>query len=306
MKSQRGVAAVTAILIVAVAAAAATVMLSQQSAMLDQVSMVTARAQADAYAQAGIDWARGVLAAHVGSVDSLDEPWAQPIAALPVERAVVSGALVDEQGKMDLNNLATGGGESPQALAFRRLLAQLGLPPDLADPVRDWVDADQEPSPAGAEDAYYLSLPRPYRAANQPMTQVEELYRVRGFDAATVGKLLPYVTALPHVLANDAKTAINVNTAPAAVIAAALDVPPGKVAGLVAARRKKAFASKQAFLDAAVAAGAKNPVEALFDVRSAFFTVRIAVAQDDVRLASDALLQRTGNAVAVAWRRPRY
>ena len=59
---QRGLAAVTALLIVAVAASAAALMLSQQSAMLDQTAMVASRAQADAYAQAGFDWARGVLA----------------------------------------------------------------------------------------------------------------------------------------------------------------------------------------------------------------------------------------------------
>ena len=96
-RAQRGLAAVTAILIVAVAAAAAALMLTQLASMLDQTSMVRARAQADAFAQAGVDWARGVLLddlRRAPAIDSLDEPWAQPIPALPVERAVVSGALV--------------------------------------------------------------------------------------------------------------------------------------------------------------------------------------------------------------------
>jgi general secretion pathway protein K len=55
---QRGVAAVTALLIVAVAASAASLMLAQQSAMLSQTALVASRAQADLYARAGLDWAR--------------------------------------------------------------------------------------------------------------------------------------------------------------------------------------------------------------------------------------------------------
>ena len=86
MRRSRGVAAVTALLIVAVAASAAMHMLSQQSALLGQVMLVNSRAQADLYARAGIDWARGVISADARSTnayDSLGEAWAQPIAALP-------------------------------------------------------------------------------------------------------------------------------------------------------------------------------------------------------------------------------
>ena len=102
MRRERGVAVITAILIVAVAASAAAMMLSQQSAMIDQALMVSSRAQADLYAQAGVDWARGVLAEdarRARDVDTLAEGWAQPIAALPVDRALVAGSIGDEQGR---------------------------------------------------------------------------------------------------------------------------------------------------------------------------------------------------------------
>ena len=111
MREQRGLAAITAILVVAVAASAASLMLAQQSAMLDQTMLVSSRVQADLYAQAGLDWARGVLAEDArrsGAVDSLDEPWAQPIVGLPVERALVAGSIGDEQSKFNLNNLVDG------------------------------------------------------------------------------------------------------------------------------------------------------------------------------------------------------
>ena len=305
MKYQRGLAAVTAILVVAVAASAATLMLAQQSALLDQTLLIASRAQADQYARAGLDWARGVLledAVASGAFDSLDEGWAQPIAALPVERAVVSGAIADEQGKLNLNNLVAGGQPSkPDVEAFRAILASQGLAPELADAVIDWIDVNDDlTSTAGAESGYYLALKRPYRAANQEMKQMEELYRVRGFDAAAVRKLRPYVTALPG------RTTVNINTTNEVVLAALLPtMPKADIAKLVSGRRGKPMKAKDA-----IVAWAKNvPVASLdaLDVKSSHFMVSIRVVQDDVELANEALVKRVANAAPVIiWRRPRY
>jgi general secretion pathway protein K len=301
-RREGGVAAITAILIVAVAASAATVMLSQQAAMIDQVALVAARAQADQYAQAGVDWARGILVQDLrgGPVDSLDEAWAKPIAALPVERAIVSGALADEQGKFNVNNLLEGTRRSnADAAAFGRLLASLGLAPELTDALVDWIDPDSDLSSGnGAEDPYYLSLPRPYRAANQPMVQVEELYRVKGFDAATVARLRPYVSALPT------RTTLNINTASAAVIAAVLpEVPREKIEALLRERVAKPLRSRQEIVQWAQPV----PIPDSVDVKSGYFSVRVQVAQDEVELSCDALLRRADSGVtSVVWRRPRY
>ena len=209
---QQGVAAITAILIVAVAAGAAAWMLAQQSATLNQAALVAARTQADFYADAGLDWARGVLAedARSGAVDSLDEVWARPLVGLPVERAVVGGAIADAQSRFNLNNLVKDGARSNADFQVaQRLFDSLGVEPGLVDAVVDWIDTDADPmGNEGAEDAYYLGLPRPYRTANRPLVQLEELYRVRGFDARRIERLKPYVTALPS------RTTVNANTAP--------------------------------------------------------------------------------------------
>ncbi len=309
---ESGVAAITAVLIVAVAASAATLMLAQESATLDQAMMVASRAQADEYAQAGLDWARGVLVGDASSgsgVDSLDEGWAQPIVGLPVERAVVAGDIDDEQGKFNLNNLVVGNHRSAEDVEiFRRLLASLDLAPELADAVVDWIDADSDlTSGAGAEDPYYLSLPRPYRAANQPMAQVEELYRVKGFDAKAVAKLEPYVTALPAA----SRTTINANTASAVVLAAVLPgIPRAAIEQRVAQCREKPFRSAAEVAQWAAGIDPRASTSAL-DVKSAFFEVHVRVAQDDVQLATDALVERSaaaGQPLAtwILWRRPRY
>jgi general secretion pathway protein K len=306
VRRQSGVAAITAILIVAVAASAAAVMLAQQSAMLDQSMLVAARAQADLYAQAGLDWARGVLLedARNTRADTLKEPWAQPIAGMPVERAIVAGDIVDEQGKLNLNNLVDTTRRSETDMrVLGRLLASLGLAPELAEAVLDWVDPDDDlAGSGGAEDSYYLALPHPYRAPNGPMTQVEELYRIRGFDKAAVAKLKPYVTALP------VRTPLNVNTASDLVLAAVLDVPREKAAELVALRDKEPFANAQDFGDRARKIGITS-VPATLSAGSDFFSVRVQVAQDDVQLAIEALVQRQAQprlGTIVVWRRPRY
>ena len=303
MNRERGIAAITAILIVAVAATAATLMLAQQSAMLDQTMLVTSRAQADMYARAGLDWARGMLledSRTSGAFDSLGEAWAQPIVGLPIERAVVSGLITDEQGKFNLNNLvaANGAKSLKDVEIFQQLLSSQGLPPELADAVLDWIDGDDAPSTAGAEDAYYLSLKRPYRAANVKMVQIEELYRVRGFDAATVAKLRPFVTALPE------RTSVNVNTASEALLDVVLPVPKESVAQLVKQRVARPFVSTQA-----LAQWTKASVpEDLVNVKSSYFSVLVRVAQDDVELATDALLSRPGQSgpPVIIWRRSRY
>ena len=305
MRHERGLAAVTALLIEAVAASAAALMLSQQAAMLDQTAMVSHRAQADAYAQAGFDWARGVLAQDGRDVDHLGEGWAQPMAGLPVERAVVSGVILDEQGKLNLNNLAANGKASePDVRVFRQLLEALGLAPGLAEAAVDWIDRDADLSgTSGAEDAYYLALPRPYRAANQPMQQVEELYRVRGFDARTVARLRPYVTALPAAT----RTKVNVNTAPRLLLAALLpEVPPAQIESLVAKRGKTPFVSEATVLDEIRPKGDAGTVSTFLDVKSGWFLVGVQVAQDDVHVAGDALVERKANGGTVMiWRRPR-
>jgi general secretion pathway protein K len=316
MRHQRGLAAVTAILIVAVAASAATLMLAQQSAMLDQTMLIASRAQADQYLRAGLDWCRGVLLEDGATslFDSLDEGWAQPIAAMPVDRAVVSGAITDEQGKFNLNNLVSVNTPStPDINAFKAILESQGLAPDLADAVIDWIDGNDDlTSTSGAENPYYLSLKRPYRAGNAPMMQMEELYRVRGFDAAAVRKLRPYVTALVPAASTmqgsppPQRTKVNINTASAVVLQALLPaIPPQEIVKLVNTRKGKPMKDTASITTWA----SKYPAADLtaLDVKSAYFLARIQVTQDDVELASEALVQRPDKAAPVIiWRRSRY
>lgn len=303
-RRERGIAALTAILVVAVAASAAAMMLSQQSAMLDQTLLVASRAQADQYATAGLDWARGVLTqdARSTSVDSLKEGWAQPIVGMPIERAVVAGSISDEQAKLNLNNLVQANKSEADVKVFKQLLSLLELDPALADNAADWISPH-------ASDAYYLALPRPYRSAKeQRFSSVEELLRVRGFDARIVAKLRPYVTAIPE----KGDKALNVNTASEVVLAAMFLVDRGHpkfaaISAIVAERTAKPFANKNELLQRLQHDGLATPND--LDVASQWFSVRVSVSQDDVQLGTEALVRRApapDGTATVVWRRGIY
>jgi general secretion pathway protein K len=209
------------------------------------------------------------------------------------------GQIEDQQGAFNLNNLVTEGKINLTQLAhFRSLLAILGLPAELADALADWIDADSEPQPRdGAEDAYYLALDPPYVAANQPLTDVTELALVRGFDDNVRARLRRYVTALPG------STAINVNTAPAEVIAAVVNgLDLGSAQLLVAQRDRAYFPSSGDFIrqlprGAEVAAGE-------IGVSSDYFIATLRVTIGGAQARGKALLARGSSGwPAVLWRK---
>lgn len=64
--------------------------------------------------------------------------------------------------------------------ALRALFAMRGAQEDPVDAILDWIDADDEARPGGAESDYYGSLDVAYACKNGPLSSVEELLLVRG------------------------------------------------------------------------------------------------------------------------------
>lgn len=220
IRTQRGVALVMVLLIVAVATTLAMFIAQQQGFWQRAVENGRDRAQARRIAEAGIDWARAVLAddASVNQTDHGKEMWALKLPAIPVEGGEVQGLITDQQGLFNLNNLVRNGAVStPDVMRFQRLLDALGLPQQLGGTLIDWMDANSETAMNGAEDEYYMSMERPYRCANRALADLGELARVKGFDASTIRQLQPFVTVLP-----ESGTKVNVNFAPAEVLMALL------------------------------------------------------------------------------------
>jgi general secretion pathway protein K len=297
---QRGVAIVMAMSIVALAAIATTAMMMTQSTWSRETELQSDHAQAQILIQAGVDWARAVLSddRRLNNVDHLKEPWALRLPAMPVDNGELAGFIEDQQGAFNLNNLVLGGNISIAQLdRFRRLLSILGLPPTLANSLADWLDADSEQQPNGAEDDYYLSLPAPYLAANRPLTDVSELALVRGFTAEIRARLNPFVSALP------ANTALNVNTASPEVLSAVIDGLDLDAARSLVAQRERAYFRDYNDFASRVPRGAEI-AESDLRVSSNYFLARVRVTIGGAEARGLALMVRPDIGwPAIVWRK---
>jgi len=221
--AQQGVALLTILLMVAMATILATSLLMKQQRLVRESSVLLRQNQATQYALAGERFLTELLAADQQSgaaTDHLGELWAKPTPPYPVEDGMVSGKLIEQSGRFNLNNLYHDGQPDAAALAlFGRILVQVGLSADLADAVLDWQDPDDTiTGAAGAEDGFYQGQQPSYRTANRPLLSVQELRLVRGFESAEVFDLIePYVSAVPNF------ATVNLNTAQAPVLAALVD-----------------------------------------------------------------------------------
>lgn len=287
---QRGVALITALLVVSLVTVIAVAMATRQHIDVRLTGNLVHGEQAYAYALAAESWARVILRRddNQSDHDSLDEDWATALPPIAVEGGQVSGKIEDLQGRFNINNLIKQDGKVSEAdvAYFRRLLEILKLEPALTDALLDWIDVDIDVRfPDGAEDENYLSGSIPYRAANRPLVSTSELRLVAGFDQNTVQLLEPYVTALP------ARTLINVNTAsPVVLLAMNKDFTQSDVDALITGRGKTGYATVQAFMGQDALAGRElaEPV----DVRSHYFLVHTDVIIGEGQAHLESLLVR--------------
>jgi general secretion pathway protein K len=145
--------------------------------------------------RSGVEYARWILSQQVAIAaepyDSLNQKWAggpgglaesnSPLASIsldnfPVGDGTVSLKIIDLERKANINTANTT--EIQQALTL------MGVDADsisvVSDSIQDWIDADDAPRIAGAENDYYQSLTPPYSAKNAPMDDLSELLLVKG------------------------------------------------------------------------------------------------------------------------------
>ncbi len=221
----------------------------------------------------------------------------------PVEDGSVSGRLLDESGKFNLNNLTNGEGMVNEDAKswFERLLVRVGLPAELSQAVIDWQDPNDEPAgPMGAESSYYQGLDPSYMAANTKFHRIEELKLVRGFDGKKYDLIAPYISALPE------NTKLNINTASPLVLASIdekLDV--GAIEKELQARQQnlKFFQNVdelwQLSAFSAVDSQKKKQASGLIDVKSNFFQAQIEVVLNNRKRQFTSALMRKDKQVYV-------
>ncbi len=160
-----------------------------------------------------------------GNYDHLGEEWTSEL-AVPIEEATVQANLEDALGRFNVNQLQ--GRPSPYkpnglfaerfTIAQQRFVRLLQTHPDgvvdlslaqlITEAVIDWVDTDDAVTGiGGAESDYYQSLEKPYRAANQFLSTISELRKVKGMTDEIYQYIAPFLIALPNT------QGINVNTA---------------------------------------------------------------------------------------------
>jgi len=297
---QRGVAIITALLVVMLAATIASYLLAQQSDALTRVERASERAQLGLHATTTLEWARSALLVQQKNsiYVALSQPWAQGLVARPIDTAVATGLLRDAQSKFNINNLIDANGKRRDAdlEVFTRLLKTLKLDAGLANAILDWIDRDDDVSgPNGAENSYYWSqsgtgtaVAGNYGAANRPILNIEELLRVKGVDDAVLRTLAPFVTALPTL--NGERTRVNINTTSLEVLTAMFPDVSAEVLSETIRVRELPFTNiadireRRTQLPAAI-------VDAYLDTKSRYFEATLAITGQHSQIRQAALLQ---------------
>lgn len=310
MKQQQGIALITILVMVALATILAATIAKRQANTAENTAYLMRQNQSLLYAKSAEAFFSELLvddAENAGDIDHLQENWAKPMPAFPVEDGFVSGTLQDESGKFNLNSLVNNDGTpNPQAKVwFEKLLVRVGLPEKLSEAVIDWQDADDETIGAmGAEASYYQGLPQGYLAPNSKFHSVEELKLVRGFEGQKYLQIADYVSAAPT---SDSK--VNINTAPAMLLAS-LDPQLDLNAVQQVLQQRQAKLEHFSNINdlwaiepfTQVNADVRNEVNDLLGVQSSYFKAKIEVLLSERKRQFSSDLVRKDNMVYVAYR----
>tara|TARA_B100000315_G_scaffold258572_1_gene311226 strand:- start:597 stop:1706 length:1110 start_codon:yes stop_codon:yes gene_type:complete len=115
------------------------------------------------------------------STDIASDPFQTPWMAdgrpyqITLDNGTAEVRMYDEGGKININEA--------NGPTLRKLLSTLRLDRGISgivDPILDWRDPDNNYHRNGAEDTYYLALPKPYHAKNGPFDTMDELLWVKG------------------------------------------------------------------------------------------------------------------------------
>ena len=215
---QRGVALLVVLLLVATLSIVAIAITERTTLTAARSLNARLRGEAVWLAFGAETLALGAIQQIVDNSDgkmSLDDAWAQEPLLAPVDNGVARLFLIDATTCFNVNSLAsitpgTGNDQAPQGAGagvvsstreFALLVRNLGLNEfegeRIAEVIADWIDEDTSRRPQGAEDAYYTSLPSPYRTGNTALASVSELRGMREMSRDLYAGLKPFLCALP-------------------------------------------------------------------------------------------------------------
>ena len=296
----RGVAIITALLLTALAITIVASLFWQQQIQIRAVENQRLQMQKQWILRGAVDWATLILRedSKYSTIDDLTEPWAVPLADTSLDQyvqkeeehalakeAVLSGAIQDAQSRLNLTGLATAGKiNEQQVFIFERLLRSLSIDTSLARLAANQI-ASTQPNESGATSRVrYLGF-----------QQVQDLFTVAGFTSTIVKSLEDYVIFLPRA------TAINANTAPQAVLSAALaPLSLADTQALIAKRTQSSFHNLNELI--AQLSGTQTTINPqAITLSTNYFLVygRISLRQNAMQI--QALVERSGLNTEVIW-----
>ncbi len=98
---------------------------------------------------------------------------------IPMSNGQIMIKIIDDSGKININNL-----NDLSGIILKNILINSGVSDEdasiIVDSILDWKDPDDLRRLNGAENDYYMSLPKPYKAKNAQFDTLEELLLVKG------------------------------------------------------------------------------------------------------------------------------
>lgn len=301
LHKQQGVAVITALLLTTLAITIVASLFWQQQVQVRSIENQRLQLQKQWILRGALDWASLILRedAKHSNVDTLEEPWAVPLAETRLDQyvengrsdsdtsdATLSGSISDAQARFNLTNLCVNGIiNKDEVLAFERLLISQKIDTKLAQATAELMAAAQKTPVIVANQ----TAPQPIN-----LNQIEDLLAVQGFTPAILESLKPFVIFLPQI------TPVNVNTAPVEVIAAKFNLPPSDATALITSRNTATFKDTADF---ATRLPGKNlgKLDSPSSVTSNYFLVNGKVRISRAGLNMQALIERNAGQTKLIW-----
>ncbi|MDY0963471.1 type II secretion system minor pseudopilin GspK [Massilia sp. CFBP9026] len=316
-RRQRGVAVVTALLLTTLAISIVASLFWQQQVQVRSMENQRLQLQTKWIQRGALDWASVILRQPFGGRISLDQIWATPLAETRLDQyierervqgenfnASLSGQVYDATARYNLNNLAAGGKrDSVETEVLRRLLTNVRQEPRLARPIADFVAAGQ--ALAQEQDDADNTAQTPRKGNPMPVLRVDDLLAVQGVKPETVEALRPFVIVLPAQA-----TTVNVNTAPAEVLAAVLPGCSISQANAMVEQRKRIPWNDVAMFENELQCKSEAPERPKISTTSNYFLVQSRIRLDRAALDAESLVQKgsltnvgPAGGVSVIWTR---
>lgn len=311
---QRGVAVVTALLLTTLAISIVASLFWQQQVQVRSMENQRLHLQTKWIQRGALDWASVILSQGYGQRISLDQVWATPLQETRLDQyierervqgenydATLSGQIIDATSRYNLNNLASKGiRDESQVEVMRRLLTNVRLEPRLARVIADFVAAGQPLGPPPDGEIPVPTGGTPRVGTPMPLLRVDDLLAVQGVTPEMVERLRPFVFVLPS-----SDTNVNVNTAPAEVLAAVLpETSLAQANALVETRKRSPWNDLGKF---GLEQGGVDVENAKIAVTSQSFLVHSRIRLDRAALDTETLVQKSGplgrGGVKIIWTR---